>query len=651
MTLSPVFSTSRFSADGGAPASPYIMKNTIRLLLLAWCLCGAGLSLPASAQTGFDFENIDTLLEDNMLDDTANRYASVMLSFFPERATRLGFASANSKLDDRSPRTAAQALSALRAVRENLEEVSPAQLSAAKRADRALLESALNADIWDLEQNRIENDPLYYAEAFDSVYDILLKQTSSAAKQRADLAARVNALPLTAAQAERNLVQPPTFLSQQAMEKAYYAYLAFDEVTEFLLAGAEDEISAAQVKRESQTAKRAIKRMFELFKRLSQEKDTQDFRLGEEKYARVLADRYQIDEKPAKLVKRLEKNFRTAQENLAAALEPFTLETAEEEITVVDDLNAQPTVQALPQDKKKKAKKGKFVPPSAQEFYTAARRLATAPAQTDLIAGLTQDANGLAAFFEQDGTLPAKKVSFSVKPMPAYYAYTLAYLFVPPYGNQISPSTDFFLRLPAGNQLAKEEQLKRDFNAPTRKLLLSGELVPGRYYQTLAGANLSSPRRLYPSAATANGWSAYAQRLAKERGYIVTDEELLFLAWTEYRRAAAALADARLHSKKYSYTDAINFLVAENGFNQEEAESLLKGVSARPGEAVSFITGLEAVENVRAKYAKKLGKKFVPAQFHAMLLQAGNVPPAELEKEVARLYEKAERQAKQKSLF
>jgi hypothetical protein len=75
--------------------------------------------------------------------------------------------------------------------------------------------------------------------------------------------------------------------------------------------------------------------------------------------------------------------------------------------------------------------------------------------------------------------------------------------------------------------------------------------------------------------------------------------------------------------------------VAENGFNQEEAESLLKGVSARPGEAVSFITGLEAVENVRAKYAKKLGKKFVPAQFHAMLLQAGNVPPAELEKEVA----------------
>ena len=625
MTLSPVFSTSRFSADGGAPASPYIMKNTIRLLLLAWCLCGAGLSLPASAQTGFDFENIDTLLEDNMLDDTANRYASVMLSFFPERATRLGFASANSKLDDRSPRTAAQALSALRAVRENLEEVSPAQLSAAKRADRALLESALNADIWDLEQNRIENDPLYYAEAFDSVYDILLKQTSSAAKQRADLAARVNALPLTAAQAERNLVQPPTFLSQQAMEKAYYAYLAFDEVTEFLLAGAEDEISAAQVKRESQTAKRAIKRMFELFKRLSQEKDTQDFRLGEEKYARVLADRYQIDEKPAKLVKRLEKNFRAAQENLAAALEPFTLETAEEEITVVDDLNAQPTVQA--------------------------RRLATAPAQTDLIAGLTQDANGLAAFFEQDGTLPAKKVSFSVKPMPAYYAYTLAYLFVPPYGNQISPSTDFFLRLPAGNQLAKEEQLKRDFNAPTRKLLLSGELVPGRYYQTLAGANLSSPRRLYPSAATANGWSAYAQRLAKERGYIVTDEELLFLAWTEYRRAAAALADARLHSKQYSYTDAINFLVAENGFNQEEAESLLKGVSARPGEAVSFITGLEAVENVRAKYAKKLGKKFVPAQFHAMLLQAGNVPPAELEKEVARLYEKAERQAKQKSLF
>lgn len=626
------------------------MKNKT-LLLLTLCLCAAGFSLPANAQAGFDFENIDTLLEDNMLDDASNRYASVMLSFFPERATRLGFSSANSKLDDRSPRTAAQALSALRAVRENLAQVSPARLSAAKRADRALLESALNADIWNLEQNRIENDPLYYAQAFDSVYDILLKQTSSADKQRADLTARVNALPLVAAQAEKNLVQPPTFLSQQAMEKAYYAYLAFDEVTQFLLTGAEDEISAAQVRREGQTAKRAIKQMFELFKRLSQEKDAQDFRLGQEKYTRMLADRYQIDEKPAKLAKRLEKNFRQAQENLAAALDPFTLETAEEEITVVDGLNDQPTVEALPQEKKKKAKKGKFVPPSAQEFYTVAQRVAAAPAEVDLIAGLTQDANSLAAFFEQDGTLPPKKVSFSVKPMPAYYAYTRAYLFVPPYGNQISPSTDFFLRLPSGNKLAKEEQLKRDFNAPTRKLLLAGELVPGRYYQTLAGANLSSSRRLYPSASTANGWSAYAQRLAKESGYIVTDDELLFLAWTEYRRAAAALADARLHAKQYSYTDAVNFFVTENGFTQEEAENILKDISARPGEAVSFVTGLEAVEDVRDKYAKKLGKKFVPAQFHAILLQAGNVPPAELEKEVGRLYEKAERQAKQTSLF
>ena len=539
-------------------------------------LCTLGLCLfsPISqAQTGFEFEEIDTLLEDNMFNDAANRYSSVILSFFPERATRLGFSSANSKLNDRSAPNNAQALNALRAVLTLTEEITPSKLSAAKQADLILLQNTLRSDIWNLEQNRIEKDPLYYTEAFDAIYDIMLKKTTSSAQQRLDLRARINALPEVADQAEKNLVQPPAYLSQQAMERAYYAYLSFDEVTDFLLEGVEDEVTQSQIKQDSQRAKRTIKQMFDLFKSLSQEKDSQDFRLGSDKYAQILADRYQITDKLSKVEKQLKKNFLTAQENLALALEPFELDTADEEVTVVDSPNDNPTVETTTQSqsRQKNIKKGKFVPPSAQDFYKAAHRVAAAPTELNLLNGLSQDAKDLATFFAKDGSLPASSMQFSVKKMPAFYAYTKAYLFVPPYGNQLSPTTDLFLRLPSGNKLAKEEQLKRDFNVPVRKLLLTGELVPGRYYQTVAGKNLSAVRRLYPSHTTANGWSAYAQQLAKERGYIATEEELLFLAWSEYRRAAAALAEIRLQTKQYSYADALNFLVKENGFNQDEA--------------------------------------------------------------------------------
>ena len=616
------------------------------------CILGLFFSGAARAQADFDFANIDTLMEDNALTEAANRYASVMLSAFPEQATRLGYASANAKLNDRSSANNALALNALRSVKEMTETISPARLSAANQADLQLLESALSRTIWDLEQNRSENDPLYYTEAFDAIYEVWLKKTTPSAQQSADLSARLSALPIVAQQAEKNLVQPPAYLSQLAMERAYYAYLSLDEITEFLLQNTEDEVSAAQIKRNAQHAKRAIKQMFDLFKKLSQEKDSQDFRLGAEKYARLLKDRYQITDKPAKLEKRLEKEFLSAQQNLAAALEPFTLETADEEVTVIDDLNDQPTVEPTSAGKKKKTKKGQFVPPTAQDFYKAADRVAAAPEGINVAAGLSHDAQELMAFFEQQAALPAgQRISFSVKAMPQFYTYFYAYLFVPPYGNQLFPQSDLFLRLPAGNKLARQEQLKRDFNLPVRKLLLAGELVPGRYYQTAAGQQLSSIRRLYPAAATANGWSAYAQQLARETGYLATDDELLFLAWIQYRRAAAALTEVRLQTKQYDYADALNFLTAENGFSQEDAERILKEITFRPGEKASYIYGLAAIEQAHNKYAKKMGKQFNLAQFHNLMLQAGNVPPASLEKEIFRLQEQADRRAKQKSLF
>ena len=614
-------------------------------------LCALMLPAQAAAQEAFDFESIDTLIEDNRLTDAANRYASVMFSFFPEQATRLGYSSANSKLNDRSAQTDAQALNALRSVKEMVDEIKPSQLSAANQADLQLLQAALDNDIWQLEQNRIENNPLYYAEAFDAVYDVMLKKMTSSAQQKADLAARVNALPGVAAQAQKNLVQPSAYLSQQAMEKAYYAYLAFDEITDFLLQGVEDEVSIAQYQKNAQTAKHAIKQMFDLFKQFSQAENTPDFRLGEENYKQVLKNRYHITQKPAKLAKSLEKNFRSAQEQLALALEPFALETAEEEVTVVDDLNTDPTVQALPEEKKKKTKKADYVPPTAQDFYKAARQIPAAPASGKLTDVLAQDASELAAFFSQDGTLMPVHMRFSIKPLPAFYAYTQPYLFVPPFGNQYAPTTDLFLRLPSGNKLARQEQLQRDFNIPTIKLLLCGELIPGRYYQAVSGSQLSAIRRLYPSATTANGWSAYAQQLASQRGYIATEQEGLFLAWIQYRRAAAALVDVRLQTKEFSYADALNFLVNENGFTQEDAEALLKEVTSHPGEAVSYVYGLNALQTTYEHFAKKSGKSFSPANFHALVMQAGNIPPDCLEEDLQRLDQKARQKENQQALF
>lgn len=616
------------------------MKKNCFFSLLG-CACGLLAFSAANAQTGFDFGNIDFLLTDNALDDAANRYASVTLTSEPERAGRLGFTSANAKLNDRSPRAQAAQLAALRAVRNALDEISAKQLSPSKRANLTLLKESMDDDIFALQQHRAESDPLYYAEALDAVYDVVLKPASSPRRQRADLTARLNDLKNVADQAEKNLANPSAFLARLAMEKTYYAYISFDELVNILVQDAEDDIAAAQIKNQANEAKRSIKRMFDLFKEQSQQESAADFRLGKEAYAEILKNRYQTTEPLAKLEKRFAQDFLSAQKQLAKALEPFAQDVSanEDEVTVIDGLNNQPIVEEQkkePAKKEKKAKKGKFVPPTAQDFYTVAKRITQAPEQTDLPALLTQEANQLAALLTDNGLLPAGQVAFTVKPLPQYYAYTQSDLFLPPFGN--NARSDFFIRQPFGNRRAQAEQLVRDYNTPTRKLLTAQELVPGRFYQTAKTAGLSAARRFYPAQSMADGWNEYALKLASEAGYIVTDDELLFLAWHNYRRAAAALVDMRLQSRQYSYNDAMDFLVGENGFTQEDAEALIKESALNPGKAVGYAAGLDALERARAKYTKKLGKKFSLADFHTKVLKAGNVSPNELADELERLY-------------
>ena len=616
------------------------MKKNCFFSLLG-CACGLLAFSAANAQTGFDFGNIDFLLTDNALDDAANRYASVTLTSEPERAGRLGFTSANAKLNDRSPRAQAAQLAALRAVRNALDEISAKQLSPSKRADLTLLKESMDDDIFALQQHRAESDPLYYAEALDAVYDVVLKPVSSPRRQRADLTARLNDLKNVADQAEKNLANPSAFLARLAMEKTYYAYISFDELVNILVQDAEDDIAAAQIKNQANEAKRSIKKMFDLFKEQSQQESAADFRLGKEAYAEILKNRYQTTEPLAKLEKRFAQDFLSAQKQLAKALEPFAQDVSanEDEVTVIDGLNNQPIVEEQkkePAKKEKKAKKGKFIPPTAQDFYTVAKRITQAPAETDLPALLTQEANQLAVLLTDNGLLPAGQVAFTVKPLPQYYAYTQSDLFLPPFGN--NARSDFFIRLPFGNRRAQAEQLVRDYNTPTRKLLTAQELVPGRFYQTAKTAGLSAARRFYPAQSMADGWNEYALKLASEAGYIVTDDELLFLAWHNYRRAAAALVDMRLQSRQYSYNDAMDFLVGENGFTQEDAEALIKESALNPGKAVGYAAGLDALESARAKYTKKLGKKFSLADFHTKVLKAGNVSPNELADELERLY-------------
>lgn len=621
--------------------------------IIRFCIASLLLAAPLYAQDFSDFDNIDTLLTDNMLEEAANRYASVILSFQPEQASRLGFSSANNQLNYRTPQQSAQFLAALRAVRESLLALNKKDLSPAKQADYDLLLRALDESIWQEEQHPFRKNPLYYTQAFDAIYDLMLKELTPASRQRQDLAQRLAALSTVATQAEQNLTLTSPYLAQLAMEKAYHAYLSTDEWQQALIQGLQDEDAITQAKNTAFEAKKSVKRLFDIFKQLAGQESTQDFRLGQENYTQLLQTRYQWQ--PTKIkafFKTLHQQVQEAQHALTYALEPFLqqLEEGEEEITVITENNELSTEAKTPAPAAKKKTK-ELIIRNAQDFYAAAKPFLTATPDKAPLQTLQTDTQQALQFLQQQGVLPQKEIHFSMAALPQFYAYTQAFLVLPPFGNQLAPRADFLLRIPQGNERTQQELFNQDFNAPTRKLMISSQLVPGRVYQAQATAKNSAIRRLYPSKSLQNGWTAYAKKLAQQEGYLGLDEDLLFLAWDNYLQALAAWVDAQLHTRQYSYADAMEFLTQHHGLTNEQAEAMIKQITLQPGEAISHYIGLEALENAHRKFSKKYGKKFNKADFNAKLFQIGNVSPHLLEQELTRLYKQEAQQKKAKSSF
>lgn len=606
-----------------------------KLVLLGAIIIGLTLNTAVTthAQNAYETGDITAILEDNSFRDVATRYMSVYSYFFPEEASRIGFTSDRNTLNDRSPETDAQALQAFEAIRNAMKEINKSRLSRSKIADYNLLKNALDNTIWQLGQNRLARDPLYYTQALDAVYDLLLFPQSDKRQEHRDVVGRVSALAKIAEQAKQNLTDASPELSRLAMEKAYYAYLSFDAIDKKIIEGASlDANSNENLEQVSKKAKAAIKSMFEFFKLLSKQEDTLlDFRMGKKPYQNWLKMQYQITDKPEVLERNLKRYFENSQKDLWNALRPFELSADLEEVTMVEDLNEIPQNASYaapgknPTKPSKKDDKPVYVPPTANQFYALAKQLHSPFQVSTLLDDITKQAATQATRLVRGKMLPTT-MSFVTKPLPAYFAYRDLYLKLP-------ALRALFLRIPTGNKLAQTEALDRDFNEPSSKILITRELVPGRYYQEYSISN--SLRRTLGSPTMANGWKEYALRIAEKQGYFLTDEEQLFLAWHRYRLALSALLDQRLHSQQYTYDEALRFLTEEQGFPQEEALALLSESVAYPGRSVSYIVGDRVWQRYGEIYRKKLKDE---GKLNVLLLQAGNVLPSDLKAELKRLY-------------
>ncbi|MBL8269127.1 DUF885 domain-containing protein [Steroidobacter sp.] len=166
------------------------------------------------------------------------------------------------------------------------------------------------------------------------------------------------------------------------------------------------------------------------------------------------------------------------------------------------------------------------------------------------------------------------------------------------------------------------------------RTLVYHETVPGHHFQiAIEQENTDLPkfrqaRVLGGISAMSEGWALYAERLVAENGWYEGDPEgLLGMLDAQLFRARRLVVDTGLHAKKWTRQQAIDY-----GIEASEIERYV----VMPGQACAYMIGQLEILQLRDRARTTLGDKFLPQQFHNVVLRTGTAPLELLGREVDR---------------
>jgi uncharacterized protein (DUF885 family) len=155
------------------------------------------------------------------------------------------------------------------------------------------------------------------------------------------------------------------------------------------------------------------------------------------------------------------------------------------------------------------------------------------------------------------------------------------------------------------------------------------EAVPGHHYQIALGQELNVPsfRKGSDFSGYVEGWALYAERLAWELGLYEGDPygNLGRLQY-EALRAARLVADTGIHSKHWTYEQAVDFMIENTGRGRGGIEYEVARYSVAPGQATSYYVGYAKILELRQRAQEALGDRFDFKEFHNVILGSGAMP-------------------------
>ena len=155
------------------------------------------------------------------------------------------------------------------------------------------------------------------------------------------------------------------------------------------------------------------------------------------------------------------------------------------------------------------------------------------------------------------------------------------------------------------------------------------EGIPGHHFQVALARELDLPliRGILQFNAYAEGWALYAERLTADLGWYESDPYGdLGRLQSEALRAARLVTDTGIHAKKWSFDQAVEFMVEQTGMPYEEMQYEVARYTAWPGQACSYSIGFLKLLELRRMAQEKLGDDYDLKAFHHMVLIHGGMP-------------------------
>ncbi len=174
------------------------------------------------------------------------------------------------------------------------------------------------------------------------------------------------------------------------------------------------------------------------------------------------------------------------------------------------------------------------------------------------------------------------------------------------------------------------------YNITGMATLFIHEGQPGHHFHIALQQELPLPsfRKHGWFTAYGEGWALYAETLGHEFGFYKEPHYYLGHLNDELLRAVRLVTDTGLHAKGWTREQTIQYMMDTQGYSEHESKRATERYMAWPGQALAYKIGSLKIQELRARAAQKLGKRFSLRDFHDLVLFDGALPLTVLEKKV-----------------